>query len=173
MSPITKPDLCNALAIRKAARHVTGLYDRHLAEAGLKVTQFSILARLRHLGPRTINELAADMSMDRTTMGRNVRPLERDGLVQIATDMSMDRTTMGRNVRPLERDGLVQIATDTRDARRRALSITESGRDRLRLAGQGWAAAQAKFDNAYGPKRAAALRDTLAGLIAIDFDRTP
>ena len=147
MSPITKPDLCNALAIRKAARHVTGLYDRHLAEAGLKVTQFSILARLRHLGPRTINELAADMSMDRTTMGRNVRPLERDGLVQ--------------------------IATDTRDARRRALSITESGRDRLRLAGQGWAAAQAKFDNAYGPKRAAALRDTLAGLIAIDFDRTP
>jgi DNA-binding MarR family transcriptional regulator len=146
MSPITKPDLCNALAIRKAARHVTGLYDRHLAEAGLKVTQFSILARLRHLGPRTINELAADMSMDRTTMGRNVRPLERDGLVQ--------------------------IATDTRDARRRALSITESGRDRLRLAGQGWAAAQAKFDNAYGPKRAAALRDTLAGLIAIDFDRT-
>jgi DNA-binding MarR family transcriptional regulator len=147
MSPITKPDLCNALAIRKAARHVTGLYDRHLAEAGLKVTQFSILARLRHLGPRTINELAADMSMDRTTMGRNVRPLERDGLVQ--------------------------IATDTRDARRRALSITESGRDRLRLAGQGWAAAQAKFDNAYGPKRAAALRDTLAGLIAIDFDRKP
>jgi DNA-binding MarR family transcriptional regulator len=147
MSSITKPDLCNALAIRKAARHVTGLYDRHLAEAGLKVTQFSILARLRHLGPRTINELAADMSMDRTTMGRNVRPLERDGLVQ--------------------------IATDTRDARRRALSITEAGRDRLRLAGQGWAAAQAKFDNAYGPKRAAALRDTLAGLIAIDFDRTP
>jgi DNA-binding MarR family transcriptional regulator len=147
MSSITKPELCNALAIRKAARHVTGLYDRHLAEAGLKVTQFSILARLRHLGPRTINELAADMSMDRTTMGRNVRPLERDGLVQ--------------------------IATDTRDARRRALSITEAGRDRLRLAGQGWAAAQAKFDNAYGPKRAAALRDTLAGLIAIDFDRTP
>ena len=145
--PIIKPDLCNALAIRKAARHVTGLYDRHLAEAGLKVTQFSILARLRHLGPRTINELAADMSMDRTTMGRNVRPLERDGLVQ--------------------------IATDTRDARRRALSITEAGRDRLRLAGQGWAAAQAKFDVAYGPKRAAALRDTLAGLIAIDFDRTP
>jgi DNA-binding MarR family transcriptional regulator len=144
MSQITKPDLCNALAIRKAARHITGLYDRHLAESGLKVTQFSVLARLRHLGPRTINELAADMAMDRTTMGRNIRPLERDGLVQ--------------------------VATDPRDGRRRALSITESGRDRLRLAGQGWAAAQARFDEAYGPERATALRETLAGVIALDFE---
>lgn len=144
MSSITKPDLCNALAIRKAARHITGLYDRHLAESGLKVTQFSVLARLRHLGPRTINELAADMAMDRTTMGRNIRPLERDGLVQ--------------------------VATDPRDARRRALSITEAGRDRLRLAGRGWAEAQARFDEAYGPERAAALRETLAGVIALDFE---
>jgi DNA-binding MarR family transcriptional regulator len=143
MSTITKPDLCNALAIRKAARHVTQLYDRHLAAAGVTVTQFSILARLRHLGPRTINELAADMAMDRTTMGRNVRPLERDGLVQ--------------------------IEKDPRDARRRALSITETGRERLRLAAKGWFEAQARFDAAYGAERARELRETLAGLIALDF----
>ena len=143
MDAITTSDLCNALAIRKAARHVTQLYDRHLAASGLKVTQFSILARLRRLGPRTINELAADMAMDRTTMGRNIRPLERDGLVL--------------------------IAPDPKDARRRALSITEVGRERLRLARDGWERAQARFDEAYGAERSRMLRETLAGVIATDF----
>jgi DNA-binding MarR family transcriptional regulator len=144
MSSIPKPDLCNALAIRKAARHITGLYDRHLAGTGLKVTQYSVLAHLRGLGPRTINELAAIMATDRTTMGRNIRPLERDGLVS--------------------------ITPDPRDARRRALALTDLGLARLQAARAGWAAAQARFDEAYGPERAAALRETLAGVIALDFD---
>lgn len=125
---------------------MTQLYDRQLADVGLKVTQFSILARLRHGGPKTINDLAADMSMDRTTMGRNVKPLERDGLVAITAD---------------ERDG-----------RRRALSITEAGRDRLRAARAGWAEAQRRFDDAYGSERAQVLRETLAGVIALDFTRS-
>ena len=47
-----------------------------LALSGPRTTQFSILARLRRLGPMTINTLAAELVMDRTTLGRNILPLE-------------------------------------------------------------------------------------------------
>src|SRR5690242_14052443 len=52
---------CNCLALRQAARHVTQFYDQYLASTGLRTTQFSILAKLRRLGPMTINRLAAEM----------------------------------------------------------------------------------------------------------------
>jgi hypothetical protein len=42
-------ELCNCLALRQAARHVTQFYDQFLAAAGLRTTQFSILARLQRL----------------------------------------------------------------------------------------------------------------------------
>ena len=61
---------CNCFALRSAARHVTQLYDQFLAPSGLRATQFSILAKLRRLGPLTINELAKNMVTDRT----NSRP---------------------------------------------------------------------------------------------------
>jgi len=80
-----RPELCNCLALRQAARHVTQFYDRFLAMAGLRTTQFSILAKLRRLGPMTISALAADLVMDRTTLGRNLQPLEREGLVAVVT----------------------------------------------------------------------------------------
>lgn len=137
------PDLCNALALRKASRHLTQFYDRHLAGSGITVTQFSILSRLRIHGPRTINELAADLATDRTTMGRNLRPLERDGLVA--------------------------IQADGRDARRRAISVTPAGLERARIARDGWKAAQAAFETRYGADHARALRETLAGLVALDL----
>ena len=74
---VPAPEDCNCFAVRSAARHVTQLYDQLLAPVGLRVTQFSILARLRSRGPLTINALAEDMVMDRTTLGRNIQPLER------------------------------------------------------------------------------------------------
>ena len=82
----TQPNFsdCNCLAIRQAARYVTQLYDRHLARSGLRTSQYGILARLKRLGATTINELAAELVMDRTTLGRNIRPLERDGLISIS-----------------------------------------------------------------------------------------
>lgn len=143
MGPTTKIDVCNCAAIRKAARHVTLLYDRHLSATGLRVTQFGILSWLDRLGPRSINELAATLQMDRTTMGRTIRPLERDGLVQ--------------------------ITTDPRDGRRRPLSITPSGRERLAAGRDGWLSAQAAFDEAYGAGPALALRETMAGLTGLAF----
>ncbi len=78
------PADCNCLAIRQAARQVTQLYDGYLAAAGLRSTQYSILSRLARLGPLPINKLAESIVMDRTPMGRAVRPLERDKLVAVS-----------------------------------------------------------------------------------------
>ena len=74
---------CNCLALRQAARHVTQFYDQCLAPAGLRTTQLSILAKLKRLGPLAINALARELVMDRTTLGRTMLPLERDGLISI------------------------------------------------------------------------------------------
>src|SRR6266446_513903 len=85
-----KPEVCNCLALREATRHVTQFYDRLLASSGLRTTQFSILIRLRLEGPMTINALAKSLVTDRTTLGRNILPLEREGLIEIVPD-SVDR----------------------------------------------------------------------------------
>src|SRR5499425_121535 len=80
---------CNCLALRQASRVLSQFYDQELAPSGLRTTQFSILAAIHRLGPITINALARELVMDRTTLGRNVLPLERDGLIGIeasATD---------------------------------------------------------------------------------------
>src|ERR1700730_5822824 len=74
---------CNCTALREAARYVTQLYDRHLAASGLRSTQFSILTRLKPLGPTTINALAHALVMDRTTVGRNILPLQRRRLIVV------------------------------------------------------------------------------------------
>src|SRR5262249_50242014 len=83
-SPALDRTACNCLALRQAARHVSQLYDSYLASEGLRTTQFSILAKLDRLGPLSINELAKSMIMDRTTLGRAVRPLQRDRLLSTA-----------------------------------------------------------------------------------------
>src|SRR5438046_10706649 len=74
---------CNCLALRQATRHVTQFYDQCLAPSGLRTTQLSILAKLKRLGPLTINALARELVMDRTTLGRTMLPLERCGLISI------------------------------------------------------------------------------------------
>ena len=81
---LPSPEECNCFAVRAAARHVTQSYDQFLAPTGLRTTQFSILAKLKRKGPLMINALAEDMLMDRTTLGRNILPLERDGLIRVA-----------------------------------------------------------------------------------------
>ena len=81
MSDTYNPAACNCLALRQAARHVTQFYDQFLAPSDLRSTQYSILARLQRRGPMTINALAGELVMDRTTLGRNILPLQRDGLI--------------------------------------------------------------------------------------------
>src|SRR6266851_8387608 len=120
----TKPEECICLAVRQAARHVTQSYDQFLAPTGLRTTQFSILAKLKRKGPLTINALAEDMLMDRTTLGRNILPLERDGLIRVAPAAS--------------------------DRRAKDLRLTKAGEKRFLAALKRWSAAQARFDTVFG-----------------------
>jgi DNA-binding MarR family transcriptional regulator len=83
----------------------------------------------------------------------------------------MDRTTLGRNILPLQRDGLIEIGTAPSDRRRREVRLTAAGAARLRAARQGWVDAQTQFDRVFGAERAAALRDLLREVTASDFAR--
>ncbi len=65
---LPKAEDCNCFAVRSAARHVSQFYDQFLTPIGLRTTQFSILAKLKRRGPLTINALAEEMVMDRTTL---------------------------------------------------------------------------------------------------------
>src|SRR5262249_49710053 len=123
---------CNCLAIRQAARHVTSFYDQLLAPSGLRATQYAILGRLQRSGPMPSKGRAAALVRDRTPLGRNILPLERDGLIEIGASL--------------------------KDRRRREVRLTPAGAARLRAARQGWKEAQQRFDEVFGPERAAALR---------------
>lgn len=74
---------CTLFAVRSVSRAVTQLYEEALAPAGLKATQLSILVAIAARGGWTISGLAAALTMDRTTLTRNTRPLERKGLIRI------------------------------------------------------------------------------------------
>jgi len=106
---------------------------------GLRTTQYSILAKLKRLGPLSINELANSMVMDRTTLGRAIRPLERDKLLAIG-------------------------AGD--DGRTRSLCLTATGAARLKTATEKWREAQQEFETAFGAHDAAKPRTVLRRAIS-------
>ena len=83
-----KVEICNCFAVRQAARHITQFYDQYLARTGLRTTQYSVLAKLDRQGPLTIGGLADAMVMDRTTLGRNIKPLVRQRLIAIGEGRS-------------------------------------------------------------------------------------
>jgi DNA-binding MarR family transcriptional regulator len=133
-------EVCNCFAIRSAARHVTQFYDQFLAPAGLRSTQYAILAKLEREGPLLIHTLAKALVMDRTTLGRNILPLERDRSIRIEAAPS--------------------------DRRAKQLHLTGSGAKRLKTARRGWTKAQAHFEAGVGPARAAELRALLGSVVA-------
>lgn len=143
MSQVPSYQDCNCLAIRQAARHVSQFYDQLFQPVGLRATQFAILSRLRREGPMTINALAAALVMDRTTLGRNILPLQRDGLIEVVAS-------------PVDR-------------RRRELRLSDAGAEKHRQASERWAVAQTRFDEVYGSDRAAMLRGLLREVVASEF----
>lgn len=132
------PDLrmCNFSALRMASRRVSQVYDTILAPLGIKTTQLSILAVVAQAGatPLTINALAEMLVMDRSTLGQNLRPLERLGLLRVGTDQL--------------------------DRRVRRVTLTSLGAERLGEGVAYWHQAQAHFEAHFGAD-AAALRKTL------------
>lgn len=76
-------DACLCFALRKASRSVTRLYDEALRDAGISINQFSLLLTIACKAPVSVNTLAASAAMDQSTLSRNLRPLEKKGLIQL------------------------------------------------------------------------------------------
>jgi len=125
---------------------VSQFYDQFLVPVGLRATQFPILATLKQLGPLSINALAEELVMDRTTLTRNIQPLERDGWIRIRAIPS--------------------------DRRAKELHLTAAGENRLRAAVKAWMQAQAQFERSFGAEHAVELRTLLLSVVSNDFTLT-
>lgn len=77
---------CACLRVRKAARSITRSYDAALRPVGLRITQFTIMAALSYHGPTSITDLADSLGLERTTLTRNIRPLEQKGWLTISPE---------------------------------------------------------------------------------------
>lgn len=71
---------------RMAARNVTRVYDKAMKQVGLRVTQFSLLAAIQNQVPASIKGLAENLAMERTTLLRNLKLLEKEGLVEMGPE---------------------------------------------------------------------------------------
>ena len=125
---------CTCYRLRKLTRRITQHYDLRLASAGLRVTQYSLLANLCRGGHVTMSALAAAMEMDRTTLTRNLKPLADAGLVEVMPGA---------------------------DARARIVAATARGRRAWQDARELWREAQDEVNRALGPEQVAALHDLL------------
>jgi DNA-binding MarR family transcriptional regulator len=114
---------CNLLVLRQATRQATQFYESYFEAIGLRATQFAILERLDRSALISINELAQALVMDEATMGRSLKPLERDGYV---------------------------TAGPGRDGRTRALELTPAGSAKLKEARSAWRKATAAFEQRIG-----------------------
>ena len=118
-------DNCMGMRVRRAARVVGNYYDLQLKSAGLKGTQFTLLNAI-FLNPSiTITQLADLLLLNRTTLNRNLKPLERQGLV---------RTGPGK------------------DQRTRVLKLTQEGRGILLRALPLWVEAQSGVVDTLGSR---------------------
>lgn len=76
---------CAWLNLRRASRTLTNHYDALVkAQTGLRITQVPILVVIYLAGPQTINDMAEKLDLDRTTLTRNLKPLEHEGLLSVA-----------------------------------------------------------------------------------------
>lgn len=126
---------CYSFTARHASRHLSQFYEHMIIGSGIHAQQFTILAIIKRKEPLTILELADELSMDRTTLARSLRPIERDGYIA--------------------------IASGKKDRRNRIISITEQGKEKLDAATKLWRKAQAEFESRFGVERAAKLREEL------------
>jgi DNA-binding MarR family transcriptional regulator len=128
------PRACTFFQLRKLTRTVSRLYDRHLATAGLKTTQFSVLAHV-HVQALPMTQLSALLGAERTTLTRNLKPLAEAGWVTVTTGA---------------------------DPRQRIVAITEAGRAKVRHARQAWRAAQDEIGRLLGETALQALHADVA-----------
>jgi DNA-binding MarR family transcriptional regulator len=131
---------CVSFNIRKAARAVTQLYDERMRPFGLRSTQLPILGKTLVLEPVTVTRLAEATLTDRTTLTRNLRLLEHQGLIQVAQGQ---------------------------DRREREVRLTDRGREVLAQVYPIWHEVQAEVAERFGHARLARLLAELAALVEV------
>jgi DNA-binding MarR family transcriptional regulator len=139
------PGGCTCGSLRKASRRISQFYDLALAPVGIKSTQFSILAEVAR------GSLEGDVSM-----------------CELATAMVMDRSTLGHNLRPLERDDLLVLRLSPADRRKRHVALTKKGKSTLLRARRLWRGAEGRFEKIFGKRHATELRAALLNIARND-----
>lgn len=130
---------CICFVTRKAARCITQLYDESLRPTGLRSTQLAVLNTVRLLEPVKIVLLAEALVLDRTTLARNLKPLEQRGLIRI------------------------ELGEDLRE---RIVTMTDKGMDKLEEVFPYWEEAQGRVKKELGQQGLDTLRGTLSGLVS-------
>jgi DNA-binding MarR family transcriptional regulator len=89
---------------------------------------------------------------------------------QLAAFLVLDRSALGHNLKPLERDGFIVLDVDPDDRRSRLAKLTPKGEGKLRETAALWEIAQSRFESRVGVEKARALREALALIAAEEFD---
>jgi DNA-binding MarR family transcriptional regulator len=126
----TKPQGCTNFKLRQLVRRVSQRYDAEVGKAGLKTTQYSLLSHVLRLGPIRPGDLAAAMTMDASTLTRNLKPMLAAGWLQLSAG---------------------------EDGRSRLVHITDAGRDKRAEAQRHWKAAQEGLNRLLGVERVHAI----------------
>ena len=131
---------CMNLSYRKASRVISQIYDRELAELGLKCSQFRILRAVRLMQQTTNAELQELLVLDQTTLTRGLKPLIRDGLIN--SEPGLDR-------------------------REKLLSLTRQGKNLYSKADKKWQQAQDAVIRKLGRKTAEQILEMNKALVAL------
>jgi DNA-binding MarR family transcriptional regulator len=125
--PAQAPRGCTCAKLRRLSRRVTAVYDRELAGAGLRVTQYSMLGVIQR------------------EAGQGGMPL-----TVLAERLDMDRTTLSRNLKPLIAQGWAELVSSDADARVRLARVTAAGASAWQAARPHWKRAQLEVNRTLG-----------------------
>ena len=140
----TKPRGCTNFKLRQLARSMTRHYDAYVASSGLKITQYSLLSYVVRQGP--------------------IQP------VDLAQRMSLEASTLTRNLQPLIAHGWIAVGPGA-DARSRLIHASDAGRAKHTEAQRAWKQAQLALNARLGDARVARLHDLIDACLA-DLDTT-
>lgn len=135
-----KPQGCTNFKLRALMRRVAQHYDTEMGKIGLKTTQYSLLSHVLKLGPIRPGELAQAMTVDASTLTRNLKPLVDAGWIEISAGS---------------------------DGRSRTVTITDAGRDKRHEAQRRWKAAQESINELLGVERVLALHALIDDSLAL------
>ena len=125
-SSASMPSGCTNFKLRPLTRRVSQHFDRIVAGAGLKTTQYSLLSHIERLGPVSPGELARAMTMDASTLTRNLKPLLKVGWAELGPGV---------------------------DGRSRVVVATPAGRAKRAEAGRLWKRAQLDLNSRLGESK--------------------